>query len=125
MTILIVGAGLTGTCPVGTMKGAGLVGGPTRCAGLVIAEQGLKSREAALREGLAVAIAVEGALVGVEAERADLELVAGGAGETKAGLGEPTKGGLHGRAVVRVRGDGDRCSVVRGAGHEGLLPAVK
>src|SRR4051812_19565230 len=91
----------------------------TKGTGLeVVAENGFKSREAALREGLAVAVAVEGALVGVEAECADLELVARGASETKAGLGEPTQGGLHGWAVVRVRGDGDRCSVVRGAGHE-------
>src|SRR5215218_10241434 len=92
-------------------------------AGLV--EQALEGGEAPLREGLAVAVAVEGALVGVEAEGADLELVARRAGETKAGLGEPTQGGAHRRAVVQVRGDGDRCSVVRGAGHQGLLPAFE
>src|SRR3954454_6379576 len=97
----------------------------TKGTGLgVVAEQGLKSREAALREGLAVAVAVEGALVGIEAEGADLELVARGAGEDDAGLGEPMKGGLHGRAVVRV-GDDCSCGAVMCAGHEGLLPAVE
>src|SRR3954471_11149788 len=112
----VVGAGFV------VHEGLVVQAGATNGAALV--EEALEGGETALREGLPVAVTVEGALVRVEAERANLELVAGGAGETKAGLGEPTKSGAHGRAVVRLLSGGGGCGACS-AGHEGLLPAVK